>query len=78
MGDAIYMNKKFLKIIISDGVVTIATQTFNLFLIWFFAVKLHRQDMVALLGTLQVIEIVEVPQNFSRNFIFSVVRSSSK
>lgn len=55
------MNKKFLKIIISDGVVTIATQTFNLFLIWFFAVKLHRQDMVALLGTLQVIEIVGGP-----------------
>ncbi|VDK14165.1 MFS transporter [Oenococcus sicerae] len=55
------MNKNFLKIIINDGVVTVATQTFNLFLIWYFAVKLHRQDMVALLGALQVIEIVGGP-----------------
>ncbi|MFT8324556.1 MFS transporter [Oenococcus sicerae] len=28
---------------------------------WYFAVKLHRQDMVALLGALQVIEIVGGP-----------------
>lgn len=55
------MNKNFLKIIINDGVVTVATQTFNLFLIWYFAVKLHRQDMVALLGTLQIIGIVGGP-----------------
>lgn len=51
------MNKNFIKIILNDGVVTVATQTFNLFLIWYFAVKLHRQDMVALLGMLQIIEI---------------------
>ena len=55
------MNKNFIKIIVSDGVVTIATQTFNLFLIWYFAVKLHRQDMVALLGALQIIEIIGGP-----------------
>ncbi|WP_301710953.1 hypothetical protein [Oenococcus sicerae] len=60
-GHTFYMNKNFLKIIINDGVVTVATQTFNLFLIWYFAVKLHRQDMVALLGALQVIEIVGGP-----------------
>ena len=55
------MNKYFLKIIVNNGLVGVATQTFNMYLIWYFAVILHRQDMVALLSTLQVIDIVLGP-----------------
>lgn len=51
------MNKNFLKILYNDGLVSIAEQTFNLFLIWYFGYKLNRQDLVALLSGLQIIDI---------------------
>ncbi len=51
------MNKYFRRILFSDCLSSIATQAYNLFLIWYFASQLHNQSLIALLSSIQLADL---------------------